>query len=109
MGTVVVVFAGLCVGALMALADIPRTRYLVWFCAAAVGLVLTAVFVESRNGSWFDGSLFAASALVGASVYGAELWRRLGLREAYSYWELIWMTTLRPGYLRASWKQAKEE
>lgn len=109
MNVVLIVFAGLCIGALVAQGSIPHTRILLWACSAILTAILGAVFVQSGDASFFSGTLFTVSTIAGACVYGAEVWKRRGLREAYSHWQLIWMSALRPGYLRASYEQSKEE
>lgn len=108
METVFVGIVGLCIGVLMAHCWVPRVQIVPWVCSTIVTASVAVVIVRSDVDSVDFGSVFTLGVIVGGCLYAAELWRRLGLREKYSYWELIWMSVFRPGYLRASYKQSQE-
>ena len=93
----------------MAHSWIPRAQ-IVPLVSSTVVAAFVAVALAQTDANFVDlGSVFTLGVIIGACLYGAALWKQLGLREFYSYWELIWMSILRPGYLRASYKQSTEK
>lgn len=108
MDSVLIGIAGLCLGVLLAHTRIPRIQLLPLVCLLILAGIGYATLMWAGGGSLLNGLLFVFAAILAACIYGAQLWKRRGLAEAFSTWQLIWMSALRPGYLRAASEQSTE-
>lgn len=109
METLVIAIAGLCFGVLLARVRIPRFEPLPMICT----LVLVAIGIVGMTpwagGLLVNGLTFVVAAAGATCLYGAELWKKNGLGEPFSFWQLVWMSAIRPGYLQAVHDQATDE
>lgn len=108
MESVIIGIAGVCLGALVAHSGIPRVQLVPMICSLILTAMGVVAVIQMQQASMYNGLLFAFSALLAEGIYGAELWKRHGLNEAFSSWQLIWMSCFRPRYLRAVYEQLQE-
>ena len=104
MDSIIIGAAGLCFGVLTARACVPRTQLLPLVCSLALSLIGVVPLILGSSGSLLNGLIFTFAVLISAAVYGAELWRRTGLGQEFSLWQLIWIGLWRPRYLRAAYE-----
>ena len=104
MNSVLVGFAGLCLGALVARASVPRLQLLPLACSLILAVIGVVPLLLANPESLLNGLLFVLTVTVAASLYGAELWRRTVIGAEFSRWQLVWMGAWRPGYLRAAFE-----
>ena len=107
MNTVVVGLAGLCLGALVARASVPRLQLLPLACSLILAVVGVVPLLLASPESLLNGLLCVFTVVVAASLYGAELWRRTVLGAEFSRWQLVWMGAWLPGYLRAAYEASE--
>lgn len=101
----IAVFAGICLGILLAGAQVPVNR---WVPSAAVMILFLLGAVASfRLGAEFTlvGVTFAVAMMLSSWIYQFAIWKREGLLPGVSLRRLVYLSFMNPQYLRALYRE----
>ena len=93
--------AGLCFGVLTAQARTPRFQLLPFLALLFLLVVAVIALIQSGFGAPIGPFVFLAADIVASVLYSAHIWRREGLGEMYTFWQLVWIGALYPNQLHA--------
>lgn len=96
---------GLCFGVLTAQTRTPRFRLLPFLSLVVLLVAAVVLFTQSTFGSPIGTFVFVSAYLVALTFYSAEIWRREGLGERYTFWQLTWLSAWHPNELRAAFQE----
>ncbi|MCD2441822.1 hypothetical protein LQ757_05965 [Agromyces sp. SYSU K20354] len=102
MDLVVMGIAGLCFGILTAQTRTPRFQLLPFLSLLFLLLIAVIAVIQSGYGSPIGPFVFLAADIVAHAFYSAHIWRREGLDQMYTFWQLVWIDGWYPNQLRAA-------
>ncbi len=99
---------GICLGVVLADAQVPRVRLIPLIAALALTLAAAVALLLSNGAGLVEGLVFVVSTLLGSTAYGTVRWKTLLPAEARpSTGRLVVLALLRPAQLRETWHMAQ--
>lgn len=96
---------GICFGVLTAQTRTPRFRLLPFLSLLILLVAAVILLTQSALGPPIGTLVFLSTYLVALTLYSAQIWRREGLGERYTFWELTWLSAWHPNQLRAAFQE----
>jgi hypothetical protein len=80
----------------------PRFQLLPFLSLLFLLGVTVIALTQSGLGSPLGTLVFLVADFIALALYSAQIWRREGLGELYTFWQLVWIGALYPDQLRAA-------